>query len=379
MADDEPIPPVRSPRSPASSRRRGPVWAVWGVLQLLIAILAALLLNAALTLVPEEPLEFEKRMAWLKENPGKYDIIFIGSSRFRYGLPVDTFDAELRKQGVDLGPSFNMGIEGAFMHQNFYTIRRLLDAGVRPRYLAVETSPFTSHVQGGRLRRVETWHDWPESLRVLETTIREKDPHIPFRDPNIEDWVYSRPVRFWTHLRYAFRRNLNVGRFHDFHPGPILTDADRAEIAASRGYKPFETERSTDEPWGTMYFDYPDLWRQRLARLSAGYDGAYQPPINPPAVRELIDYAREKGVRLVFIGTPYSEIEWVEPYLWLAQVGAVSPHCRPGGPPPFLNFNLPQLPYVRDLSLRFDAAHTNNRGSELFARDLARAWARCFP
>jgi hypothetical protein len=340
---------------------------------------AAAVAAYAASFVPESPQPFEARMAWLAENPERYDTIFIGSSRILHSMPVETFDEALRAQGINAGPSFNMGIQGAAMHQNFFTIRKLLDAGVRPRFLAVECSPFTSYVPHAGLKRIEHWHDWSETLRVLDTTLEEKEVEVPFRDPSVGSWTYSRPVRAWVHLLYMIRRYLPVSRVHDFSLESVLTDGQRAEIERTRGYLRYDKDKAGDHAAGNVYFDYPELWDRRIAALASAYDGQYPDPVNLKAVVDLARYTRDRNVKLVFIGTPYSEIGWVEPYLKLSQSGIISMHGGRTGPPLFLNFNLPHLPYVYDPSLRYDEQHTNNQGSELFARDLAMAWTQCFP
>ncbi len=337
-------------------------------LQLIILLTSAILVIACARFIPEEKQEFELRMAYLKENPDRYDIIFVGSSRFQAGLPVQKFDDLLRSRNILMKPSFNMGVRESHMHHNFYTIRSLLESGVRPRYLVVEASPFTSMLRGSRIKHFEIWHDLAETVRVLETVLDE---------PGGSKSEGSRLERSWMHLDYFLRRHLPLGALLEFSFTASLQEYQRERFGSTQGHSPLPFERNMKESKGRKYFDNPDLWDQRIARLERGYQGPYQKPANLEAFEDLIDYVRQQEVQLIFVGAPYSNINWVEPLLWMEQEGIVSYRCEPGELPAFIDFNLPTLPYIRDLDLRFDAAHTNNAGSELWVRDLADAFIEC--
>jgi hypothetical protein len=342
----------------------------YAAMQLLIAIVSFSALAVPISFLPDEPEEYEKRLLYLAENPEAFEIIFVGSSRFWYGVPVRDFDETIRQKGIELKPSFNLGVEESAMHQNFYMIRRMLESGVRPKYLVVETSEFTSAIRGYNLHRFEVWHDWRETIRVLRSTLEEDD---------LPEHFGLRRHRLRMHIMYLIRRYGPIGRIHKLWLDPQLTDADRAKLEETRGYQALTVERNLEHEWERQYYEVPGLWEQRILKLARDYDGNYKRPTNLRAVSEFIHYVRSKDVRLIFVGSPFSEIGWVEPYLWLAQNGIVSQNCRVEGPPVLLNFNLPELPYVHDLNLRYDGGHTNTRGSELWMKDLAEAWALCFP
>lgn len=330
---------------------------------LLIFTVSASLALVGAGAIPREIIAPEDRLLYLENNPDRYDILFVGSSRIRVGLPVKSFDEHLRSFGVNLKPSFNMGAADAYMHQNFYVVRRLLDAGLRPRYLFVEASPFTSALRSSRIRGFELWHDFDETVRVLETTFEEDD---------LGEVYGSRIERTWLHLGYFLRRNLPLGRMLHFMQGRHSVK-DTPSFLKSAGYKPIPRDGPSLMPEFQRYVEEPSLWEERIARLEDGYDGDYPRPVNLNAFVEFIAYVNSKDVKLVFIGTPFSEIDWVEPLLWMEQEGMVSATGDGETIPLFLNFNLPSLPYVKNLELRFDEGHTSNRGAELWTQDLAHA------
>lgn len=355
-----PAPPDSAPSSSLSGVRRSRA-TVHIALQGLILLGAATLALFLARILPENRIGPEERMRYLQDHPEDFDVIAVGSSRIQSGLPVAVFDETLREHGLNLKPTFNMGIADASMHQNFYTIRRLLDSGVRPRYLFVEAAPFTSATKGSRIKRVESWHDLKETIRVLKTTLEERNPR---------KYGGTRAERIWMHLQYFCKRNLLLGRMLRFDSMIDLEDADPLFVER-RGYRPIPYDGQAQNEFFQRFVQDPSLWDERIAELAAGYDGEYPKPVNVEAYEDLIDYVRGKDVKLVFVGTPFSEIDWVMPLLWLEKEELVSATGDGEAVPLFLNFNIPSLPYVNDVGLRFDLGHTSNEGARIWARDLA--------
>lgn len=333
--------------------------------RILIFLSASVVTFVPGSLIPHQQERFERKVSYLRENPDRYDIIFVGSSRIMLGLSPERMDAELQARGVQLGPSFNLGALESAMHQNFYTVRQLLDSNVTPRYLLIEAADFTSMLRSSHMKRFEVWHDLEETFRVLKTTLREA---------RVPEFYGNRVERAWMHLLYCLRRYLPLGRMIEFIERDDPQIAVQDSFESTRGYQPLDQHRASD-PEARRYFDNPSLWDGRIAELQAAYDGDYPQPVNVEAFHDLIHYVQAHGVQLVFIGTPHSTVEWTQPLLWMEQVGWVSNRPTPEGLPLFWNFNLPSLPYISNLDLRYDEDHVNNHGAQLWTEDVARVFA----
>jgi hypothetical protein len=126
---------------------------------------------------PEFAAKFERLQARRAEAPGRPLIVGLGSSRMAFGLDAG------RLSGDGQGPLvFNFGLMGGGPLLDLVTLRRLLDAGVRPDRLYVEVVPFMmaqragglyeEHLlDGARLRAAEVWRlrqHYQQPFRLFE-------------------------------------------------------------------------------------------------------------------------------------------------------------------------------------------------------------------
>lgn len=119
-------------------------------------------------LVPPDADTYYGKFAEFAREPGRYDTIFVGSSRVQHQLDPGLFDRECAARGVTTR-SFNLGQPGSTMLQTSHTIREALRSGqpvkrviIDPEFLELDIAP-----QNVRTQTTVEWHDVVTTARAL--------------------------------------------------------------------------------------------------------------------------------------------------------------------------------------------------------------------
>lgn len=207
------------------------------------AIASALFLLAFLTtgriLAPLRPPPadsvLEAKIDFLRRHPGRYDLVFVGSSGvYRHVVP-DEVDRVLAERGLAVR-SFNAGAPGMRGFEAAAALERVLDAVGERRAVAFEPSRFSPdlHPANEFAERTVAWHTARWTARAVAASLASDRPFAERLS------LAARHVRLflWRATGYGTGPRIVLdllGR----KPPPALTDA---EIAAHAGWRPLEAD-----------------------------------------------------------------------------------------------------------------------------------------
>jgi len=291
------------------------------------------------------------KLHFLAAHPGKYDTIFVGSSRVYHGVNPATFDAAMAAAGKP-AHSFNLGIDGMLPPETFYVIDQLLAAkprGLRRIFIELEDVQISVAPEHVRTRRALYWHDWKRSAlivqKILEMDVAEK----------------------WKQKRKRLLRNREALFADLFLFGQNLANVGRAFDLL--GLTPGEDDLSESdyEPRGDGYAPTtiamtPDQAARYKAWLDHELAGAHPREVDAYAEAAFRHYAnlfRSLGATPIFFVTPAS--------------GTILPSKFRSAPSEtVMSFNDAQrYPSLYQAEARLDETHLNAKGADEFSRLLA--------
>ena len=276
--------PVRTP----ARRRRARVAVLAGCALFLAAQLGMGV--AVETVRPEwrDP-EYGHRLKQLRDlhrtHPGRPLVVAVGSSRTQMGLSPAAM-AFPDEPGAPL--VYNFGQSGAGPLQLLLTVRRILDAGVRPDYLLVELFPVALIADGPAEQQLKTWAPRLNLGDLRRVAAYTDDPAVLRRE-----WVANRAAS-WYSLRLSLMSHWLPGWLpwqqrlnfqweqldpYGWTPYPIAVVPDNAREAG--------IIRTRQQHGGT---------------LSNYHVGA----TSDRALRDILDRCRGEGIPVAFYLTPES-------------------------------------------------------------------------
>jgi hypothetical protein len=230
-------------------------------------------------------------------NSGKYDTVFIGSSRFFHGMDPAAFDTETAKLGVPTH-SYNLGFDALDFHELQFVVRHVLaDPRLHIKTLFIEPSlrvrlaPGLEHSQ-----RALTLHDEIGSREVFEFLIRGN-----------HDWKHK---LFWLYEQASVSavRLTNVGALTNRYirpqePPPDLADLDGPD---GGGYLPLNPNVLLGTPVTTqgineMMRDQADAERNGSARSLNDFEIAQ--------LTDLQQLAARQGIKVILLAAPTAAAE----------------------------------------------------------------------
>jgi hypothetical protein len=274
----------------------------------------------------------------------RYDLLFVGSSRFFHQIDPRQFDARMAELGCPNVHSFNFGVDAMWPPESFYVLRKIL--ALRPpklRWVVIEMMEI--HVKDIQLNpatmRHAYWHDWPHTRLACEALIGSK---------------FS-PQQKWDlalgHVAHFARTTLNFGRGADWLSG-CLTHVKKSTIAkdwiSADGFEPL--------PKRTMSATEIVNYERAVARSRQKMKPQ---PLRPPsrkAFTELIQDIRALGAEPIFVVTPT-----------LLRMENFTE--APNGATLF-TFNDPNVyPELFEVTERYDTGHLDAKGAVKFTDLLA--------
>ncbi len=274
----------------------------------------------------------------------QYQVVYVGSSRTRRDFNPEVFDAELAARGVDVA-SFNLGLPGMEAFGQDYVIRRLLDAdtsALRLLIVAPDDLGITLNAESARTDRQVLWHDLRRTILALKAVAETPGGAV-------EKARWS-----WNHVN-SFLLNLSIsGRLANRFNFRIHPKPKRVLGPAKDGYVP---NSGHDTPVTKL--------APKLAQVEAVES---RPPPRPIPIeldylRSLAEFARARGIAIVFVREPALVPERSRFLRWVAENDPSLPVVDLGDPR--------ADPDLFDPCLYFDAGHLNEEGATLFTEVLA--------
>lgn len=274
----------------------------------------------------------------------RYDLLFVGSSRFFHQIDPHQFDARLAELGCPNVHSFNFGVDAMWPPESFYVLRKILR--LRPpklRWVVIEMMEI--NVKDIKLNpttmRHAYWHDWRHTRLACEALIGSK---------------FS-PQQKWDlalgHFAHFARTSLNFGRGADWLEGRLTlvkkSTSAKGWISAD-GFEPLPNRSMS----ATEIADY----ERAVARSRQKMKPQPLPPPSRKAFTELIQEIRALGAEPIFIVTPT-----------LLKMENITE--APNGATLF-TFNDPNAyPELFEVAERYDTGHLDAKGAVKFTDLLA--------
>jgi hypothetical protein len=307
-------------------------------------------------LPPVIPPGVEAKLKFFTEHKDEFDTLFLGSSRFYYGVSPEIFDQVTRENGVPTR-TFNFGVDAMYPPESFYVLEQILKAKPQKlKWVFVEMEEIQNKWSGDALgtERLLYWHDWPRTALTLKKTL---DPRgdAKWQNKIARHWLARR--KLVTNLGLFAKQFGNVGRGAAFLSSPKGTSASQADLELGPrrdGYRP---------AGAAMPPERAAVFQQELAREVAESRPKLIDPATDQAFRESAAWIRQLHAEPIFVITPI---------ILQSQV-----HFQQSPPAPLLSFNDSRTyPRLFDTRVRIDDAHLTREGSEDFTRLLAQEFVR---
>ncbi|HVX10719.1 MAG TPA: DUF1574 family protein [Pirellulales bacterium] len=299
MEDEAPLSVERYRVRQAGARRRfkrrGMLSLAWGLVG--IALLEALVNFTVDRIEPalREP-EYGRKLAFLRDQvrqaPDRPLMLLLGSSRTAYGLRSDTVFAD---QAADAPLVYNFGILGGGPVYELVYLHRLLDAGIRPRWVVIEVHP-------GLLNEA------PELAAGHIPAIERCDA----RDLCVLNEYLENPLATWQHwLRYraaaCYELRSEFIRRYAASWAPARTGLDLVNLNLMR------LDLTTPLGWVPLSWPRPDeaLRKQRAEMCRQAYAPGYRDfevsARTDRALREMLSICRSEGISAALLLMPEAE------------------------------------------------------------------------
>ncbi|MGV3531816.1 MAG: hypothetical protein ACO1QR_05555, partial [Chthoniobacteraceae bacterium] len=228
---------------------------------------------------------------YLREHKDRYDVLFVGSSRFYHQIIPKQFDA--RVAGGERAPlrSFNFGYDGMWPPESFYVVRQLL--ALRPaslKWVVIDLMEINANLdeRNNSTQRMAYWHDWQHTTMA------------------------------WRHLWYESRHSkdekVRLIIAHGWHLAGQLANIGYGAAALDRKLMPQKPRKVPKEWRGTEGFDVgPDTpmigaelkgYEETVARLRRNLSQSPVGPVFRGANAELVRDIRAAGAEPVFVIAP---------------------------------------------------------------------------
>jgi len=295
-----------------------------------------------------------EKLRFFAKHKDEFDTLFLGSSRFYYGVSPESFDAITRANGVPTR-TFNFGIDGMNPPENFYVLDQILKTEPRKlKWIFVEVDNIETklHLQILGSHRVLYWHDWPRTALTLQKAI----------NPRPSTTGLQKLGRLWTarrelilHLALFEKQFTNVGSAADFLSSLVETpvvESDPKLGPKGDGYRLAGAAMSPERA---------EQFRRALAQeVSTARPGLID-PYAETAYRDCAARIRHLGAEPIFV---------VPPSIFQ------TPILFREAPARVLSFNDARTyPQLFDPKVRVDEQHLTIEGAEEFTRLLASQFA----
>lgn len=314
------------------------------------------------TQVPwQEEYGLATKIAWFDEHADEYDLVFLGSSRVFRGFDPQLFDAELKREGVELH-SFNLGVGGVLPFEMDRMLRAVVERKpARLKWILYEGGKFDPRedVNEGESSRVVGWHSPGGVMRALASTACYELTPLERADTTL----YHLKIGAWNVANYGQARAILgawTGASLVNYRGPRISEA---QLERGRGYVAIEEdpEPKVKERYELLRANPAEFFR-RIEELKQ--ENEILPRVetlNELLVREQHELARSIGAELITV-VPPQRLATAD-QIALAKAGVLTA---------LFDFNQPVLyPQLFTIDSRYDAGHLSRSGAIEFTRLLA--------
>jgi hypothetical protein len=244
-----------------------------------------------------------QKLAHLRQNPGAYDTLFIGSSRVHYGADPQLFDEEMAQQGCS-SRSFNMAVQALTVAEEHRLVQELAAIGHWERVVLERNPPPLRPLQMLGTDRGAFGFGSLASIRL-----------------GLLD-IWTSPERFaeqaWSTagvLLVAAYEQIGIGRLGRLinKPGDDEIPTDGRIVDMSRGgFVPIEAETDPVMLTRVAGVDWPRL--HDYLRQSRELKGPAEPLSEARAamIRDQIDHARALAPSVGYVVWPHSRPQWAD-------------------------------------------------------------------
>lgn len=291
---------------------------------------------------------------YFAQNRDKFDVLFIGSSRFYHQIIPAEFDAAVEKLTGHRTHSFNAAYDAVWPPESYYYLRQLL--ALKPanlRWVVIDAMDIDARLEDPEhpTRRQVYWHDWVHTRLAVDSLLDDGQHAAPVKEAERSELIRD-------HLNIFIKRNVNLGRGAEVVAAmlaPLRAKANRLpEWDGAEGYHAGGAE-GLSETARKGYLINVERLRKGLTPVKP--NGAFW-----NAMTQLIEDVRRAGAEPVFAIAPtLNERENISEV--------------PGGAA-LIALNDPvKYPVLFDPDLHYDGWHLNERGAHDFTRILAEQFA----
>lgn len=318
-----------------------------------LAALVAVCTSLGAVLPFPEVKGIHQKWTHFQEHKGRYDAVFLGSSRVYRQIIPPQFDERVKSvSGRDIR-SFNFGMDALWPPESCFLLREILEAKPpRLRWVFIEVMNIMTRIENTNevSRRLAYWHDGPHTWMALRETTKSNLP-------SMEKWRL-----LGAHSSLFLRRSTNQGFAAEWWSAKAGTekskDSSRSEeideMLDMGGFRPGEG-KSLGGKDRTEFEISVEKARSGLrpVRLS---------DVFRDALNRMIVEVRAAGAEPILFLSPSSDAR--ENFVELPE-GVV-----------ILDFRNPdRYPELFEAKYRYDAAHLNRAGAEIYTKLLAEQFA----
>lgn len=303
---------------------------------------------------------FTGKLDYLSANIGRYDTIYIGSSRTFRGFKAEDFDRAMAQHGLTTS-TFNLGIPGLNGLETVYVARRILameNQDLR-RLIVAPDWGFRLQIDQrlAHLDRIVIWHDLAGTRSAIEAVMQG--------DGN----AWEKAVWILNNVDAYFTNVLAIGRISNRLGVRSKSPSDLVLGPAGDGHVGLDYEVETAP--------YPDLLKRKetlanasqFERITATVAKEHADPLPEPKewelayVESLIELGRLHGVEIVFVMEPSVNVGRPQ---FLREAAARDQDVR------LADLSDPvEYPELYERQMYFDRGHLNDKGAALFTALLA--------
>jgi len=233
---------------------------------------------------PEYGYRFRKLKNWVKKEPDRPPLVVLGSSRIGHGFKADCLPPANWK-GQESPLVFNMSLAGGRPTHELLVLKRLLAAGIHPRWLVIEVLPPILNWEDGYLASP----DPIPANRLRWSDLEVLDRYAPqTRWSRKRKWLQTCLVP-WYSNRFAL---LSQYAPSWLEPGKTVEVQFWRHSLTPKGWQPFPLTSVTHEQYEKWFGVARHDYTQVLAnfRVAAGADRLY---------REMLAICRQEKIEVL--------------------------------------------------------------------------------
>jgi hypothetical protein len=287
---------------------------------------------------------------YFKHHKDRYDVLFVGSSRFYHQIIPKQFDARVKELGKEDIRSFNFGYDGMWPPESYFVVRQILALKPRSlRWVVIDLMDVNANldVRNNSTERMAYWHDPEHTLLAWR--------HLYYESAHQKD---ERVRLILAHARHLVGQLANIGagaRAIQDLLSPTRPWKQPKEWAGTEGFDP-----GPDTPMvGKELAGY----HETVARLRQDLPPREVGPELRAGMADLIRDIRLAGAEPIFVIAP--TLNSRENFTNLPEGAAL------------FAFNNPNdFPALFDPAMHYDGWHLNERGARTFTDLLAERFSK---